>query len=103
MVAIDKSQLISGVGKIHHGADGLDTELVIPMTVGEGLETGTQFELRITEDAARQLLSFSKNGLAYRSPIAAQFASARQVLTADPGNDRWGHSERWRRSVRPLR
>ena len=41
MVGIDKSQLINNVGKIHPGAHGLDTELIIPMTIGEGLETGT--------------------------------------------------------------
>jgi hypothetical protein len=55
MAAMDKSQLINSVGKIHHGAGGLGTELTIPMTVGDGLGTGEQFELRITEDAARQL------------------------------------------------
>jgi hypothetical protein len=31
MAGIDKSQLINSVGRIHHGADGLDTELIIPM------------------------------------------------------------------------
>ena len=41
MAGIEKSQLINSVGKIHHGADGLDTELIIPMTVGEGLGTGS--------------------------------------------------------------
>jgi hypothetical protein len=31
MAGIDKSQLINSVGKIHCGADGLDTELIIPI------------------------------------------------------------------------
>ena len=53
----------SQFGKIHHGADGLDTELIIPMTVGEGLGTGKQFELRITEDAARELYTVLKERL----------------------------------------
>lgn len=60
MPGIDKSQLINSVGKIHPGAHGLDTELIIPMTIGEGLETGAQFELRITEDAARELYTVLK-------------------------------------------
>jgi hypothetical protein len=63
MAGIDKSQLINSVGKIHPGAHGLDTELIIPMTIGEGLDTGTQFELRITEDAARQLYTAIKERL----------------------------------------
>jgi hypothetical protein len=63
MAGMDKSQLINSVGKIHHGADGLDTELIIPMTIGEGLETGKQFELRITEDAARELYTVLKERL----------------------------------------
>jgi hypothetical protein len=63
MAGIDKSQLINSVGKIHYGADGLDTELIIPMTIGEGLETGKQFELRITEDAARELYIILKERL----------------------------------------
>jgi hypothetical protein len=63
MAGMDKSQLINSVGEIHHGADGLDTELIIPMTIGEGLETGKQFELRITEDAARELYTVLKERL----------------------------------------
>jgi hypothetical protein len=63
MTGIDKSQLIKSVGKIHPGAHGLDAELIIPMTIGEGLDTGTQFELRITENAARQLYTALKERL----------------------------------------
>jgi hypothetical protein len=63
MADIDKSQLITRVGKVHHGADGLATEWIIPMTIGEGLGTGEQFELRITEDAARELYSVLKERL----------------------------------------
>ena len=37
--------------------------LIIPMTIGEGLETGKQFELRITEDAARELYTVLKERL----------------------------------------
>jgi hypothetical protein len=33
------------------------------MTIGEGLETGKQFELRITEDAARELYIVLKERL----------------------------------------
>jgi hypothetical protein len=63
MAGLDKSQLINSVGKIHHGADALDTELTIPMTIDKGLETGKQFELRITEDAARELYVVLKERL----------------------------------------
>jgi hypothetical protein len=55
--------LIYSVGKIHHGAEGLNTELIIPMTIGEGVETWKQFELRITEDAARELSAVLKERL----------------------------------------
>jgi hypothetical protein len=37
------------------------------MTIGEGLKTGKQFELRITEDAARELYTALKERLGLSS------------------------------------